>query len=506
MAHDKNGGLIKDSYKSYDFYFFEDPSRYGCFVCCQISYEPQQLRCCGKIVCLSCLRTVQTQQDVGRSNLECPHCRQQGQLETFPDKMSDRSIKEIRVKCPNVDAGCSTVGELGHVLAHVEGSDERACPYQTVKCPLNCGASFHRRSLSMHVTHGCYNRRAVCAFCGEEGTFQFVTTAAHLSDCQKHLVSCPNGCGATVKRQETATHLEDCPNVVVGCPFSSAGCHVNVVRMNLQNHLESSKDNHLLLLMQQVMLLSANLKKKNTEIASLKVELGEVKQDLMKARSVADRSTELLQSLECRVDVLEAQTKPTVLGYLTECKDGGVVVRMDEFEKHRTNNEIWYSRPFYLHPKGYKICLKVFANGTNACKGTHVSVYLTLMRGEYDEKLKWPLQGHFKVSALNQLADASHFEKEIKYNLTVPGNATQKVTGSDMAAVGHGLHDFLPHSYLGYFPSTPLVGIKYYYYNANDTMYFRVQYSYTHDQTLMEPQASTVSFRPSKASSKSSYY
>ena len=501
MANDKNGGLIKDSYKSYDFYFFEDPSRYGCFICCQICYEPQQLRCCGKIVCLSCLRTVRTQQHSGRSNLECPHCRQQGELETFPDKMSDRAIKEMRVKCPNVDDGCTTVGELLDVLAHVEGNDERACPYQTVKCPLNCGGSFHRRSLSMHVTHGCYNRRAVCEFCGEEGTFRFVTTAAHLSDCKKHLVSCPNGCGATVKRQDSATHLEDCPNVVVGCPFSGVGCHAHVVRSNLQSHLESSQNNHLLLLMQQVMLLSANVQKKDTEIASLKAQLGEVKQDLMKARSVADRSTELLQGVECRVAVLEAQRKPTVLGYLTDCKDGGVVVRMDEFKSHRTNNEVWYSHPFYLHPKGYKMCLKVFANGTNACKGTHVSVYLTLMRGEYDEKLKWPLQGNFKVSVLNQLADASHYEKDIKYNLTVPGKATQKVTGSDMATVGHGLHDFLPHSYLGYLPLTLLVGIKYYYYNANDSMYFRVQYVYTHDQTLMEPQASTISFRPSKSSS-----
>ena len=133
----------------------------------------------------------------------------------------------------------------------------------------------------------------------------------------------------------------------------------------------------------------------------------------------------------------------------------------------------------------------MFANGVNACKGTHVSVYLTLMRGEYDGKLKWPLQGNFKVSVLNQLADASHFEKDIKYNLTVPGTATQRVTGSDMATVGHGLHDFLPHTYLGYLPLTLLVGIKYYYYNANDAMYFRVQYVYTHDHALMEPQAST---------------
>ena len=495
---DGNSALFKDSYKVYDFLFFEDPSRYRCFMCCQISYEPQQLRCCGKIVCSSCLRTVRQQQQVGKCNLECPHCRAQGQPETFPDQMTDRTIKEMRVKCPNADSGCTTVGELADVLAHVEGVGDRACQYQMVKCPLDCGGTFHRGSLSVHVTHGCYNRRATCEYCGEEGTYRFLSTAAHLSNCQKHPVSCPNGCGATVKRQDTAEHLEECPNVVVKCPFSGTGCHVHVTRKNLPDHLESSKDNHLLLLMQQVLLLTANLQKKDTEIAALKVQLCEVEQDAVKARMAADRSTELLQTVQDRVTALEARTKPAILSYLTACKDGGVVVRMDEFEKHRTNRETWYSPPFYLHPKGYKMCLKVFANGTNACKGTHVSVYLTLMKGEYDERLKWPLQGNFKVSALNQLADASHFEKDIKYNLTVPEKANQRVTESDVAAVGHGLHDFLPHSYLGYYATTPLVGIKYYYYNANDTMYFRVQYTYTHDQTLMEPQASTMSFRSSK--------
>ena len=492
MANDSDARLIKDSYKSYDFYFFEDPSRYQCFMCCQISYQPQQLRCCGKIVCSSCLREIRKQQQVGRSSLECPHCRAQGQLQAFPDQMSDRAIKEIRVKCPNADAGCTTTGELADVLAHVERNDERACAYQMVNCPLECGGSFHRRSLSVHMTHSCYNRRASCQFCGEEGTYRFVTTAAHLGDCQKHPITCPNGCGATVKREDSALHLGQCPNVVVECPFSGIGCHLHVARKNLQDHLESSKDNHLLLLMQHVMLLSSNVQKKDSEIASLKLQLSETEQDLVKARSVADSTAQLLQSMQDRVAALEEHTRPSVLRYLNDCNEGGVVVRMDEFEKHRTNCEVWYSRPFYLHPKGYKMCLKVFANGANVCKGTHVSVYLTLMKGEYDEKLKWPLQGTFTVWVLNQLADVFHYQKDIKYNLAVPDKATQRVTQGDMASFGHGQHDFLPHTYLGY-TTTPLVGLKYYYYNANDTMYFRVQYTYTQDQTLMEPQQSPTS-------------
>jgi len=53
----------------------------------------------------------------------------------------------------------------------------------------------------------------------------------------------------------------------------------------------------------------------------------------------------------------------------------------------------WYSPPFYTHPQGYKMCLSVVANGSGDGKGTHVSVFAYLMRGDFDDHLKWPFQG-----------------------------------------------------------------------------------------------------------------
>ena len=43
------------------------------------------------------------------------------------------------------------------------------------------------------------------------------------------------------------------------------------------------------------------------------------------------------------------------------------------------------------------MCLKVYANGVGSGEGTHVSLYLYLMKGPYDDKLEqsghWPLRG-----------------------------------------------------------------------------------------------------------------
>ena len=44
---------------------------------------------------------------------------------------------------------------------------------------------------------------------------------------------------------------------------------------------------------------------------------------------------------------------------------------------------------------------KVCANGYGRAKGTHVSVFYTLMAGEYDDQLEWPFVGKIDIEILN---------------------------------------------------------------------------------------------------------
>ncbi|CAF3486799.1 unnamed protein product [Rotaria socialis] len=61
-----------------------------------------------------------------------------------------------------------------------------------------------------------------------------------------------------------------------------------------------------------------------------------------------------------------------------------------------------YSPEFYSAYFGYKMCARLFLNGTNDVRNTHMSIFFILMSGEYDAILHWPF--HFKVifSLLNQ--------------------------------------------------------------------------------------------------------
>ena len=61
------------------------------------------------------------------------------------------------------------------------------------------------------------------------------------------------------------------------------------------------------------------------------------------------------------------------------------------------------------------MCLSVVANGSGEGEGTHVSVYACLMRGEFDDHLKWPFRDHVTIAMLNQLKDNSHITETIHY-------------------------------------------------------------------------------------------
>ena len=46
------------------------------------------------------------------------------------------------------------------------------------------------------------------------------------------------------------------------------------------------------------------------------------------------------------------------------------------------------------------MCLAVYANGVGAGAGTHISLSLLLLSGEYDHQLKWPMHSDFTLNVL----------------------------------------------------------------------------------------------------------
>ena len=92
-----------------------------------------------------------------------------------------------------------------------------------------------------------------------------------------------------------------------------------------------------------------------------------------------------------------------------------VIVKVSKFTEKRDKGVKWFSDSFYTDHKGYKMCLKVYAN--RGWTGTYLYMELFLMRDPYDDVLRWPLKGLCDVKLLNQHTNCyNHFLWHGKYN------------------------------------------------------------------------------------------
>ena len=140
---------------------------------------------------------------------------------------------------------------------------------------------------------------------------------------------------------------------------------------------------------------------------------------------------------------------------------------MTHFEKHKKGGDRWFSDPFYTTPAGYKMCLSVVANGVGSGKGTHVTVSVHLMRGEFDDDLKWPFRGDITIQLLNQLEDKEHHERTIQFTNNFPNQISGRITKGNRAK-GRGFDEFILHHELS-FNCT-----HHYQYLKYDSLQFRV--------------------------------
>ena len=114
---------------------------------------------------------------------------------------------------------------------------------------------------------------------------------------------------------------------------------------------------------------------------------------------------------------------------------------MADFEEYKKDNEICYSPHFYTHPSGYKMCMEVHASGYGVSDGTHLSAFMCLMQGDFEDQLQWPFRGDIGIKMVNQDEDKDHIIKIAKFSSGVP---CQKVTTMERSHYGQGFHDFYP--------------------------------------------------------------
>ena len=284
------------------------------------------------------------------------------------------------------------------------------CAYLPEVCPLGCVSlegekkgevvRMERRHIPGHVKDSCPLREIVCEFC--EGKVKASEMNPHLEDCEEFLLDCPNGCSREgedgvreVKRKDIPVHLDNhCPLQKVQCPYWDHGCREEMERKHTDTHEREFLHIHFKLSLSEMKLNQSDLRH-NLDTANEKIAVQE--ESLKLSRTELNAATEritILEILNSDKDQIIASMIPTLPLQLPK---GRLEWKVEGVKQKIQNKEETYSDPFYV--------------GLYKCQGSihwdivnlgNVFVAIHIMKGDFDDKLHWPIRYKCTIILTNQ--------------------------------------------------------------------------------------------------------
>ena len=139
--------------------------------------------------------------------------------------------------------------------------------------------------------------------------------------------------------------------------------------------------------------------------------------DVATVRRQVDTLQETIRRLERRIDSIEhtLALRNVTLADLEEyirqqefsSYDGQLLWKITEFARRRNEavsgqQVSFYSPCFFTSRYGYKMCARIYLNGDGMGRGTHISVFFVVMRGQYDALLRWPFRQKVTFMLMDQ--------------------------------------------------------------------------------------------------------
>ncbi|XP_068701662.1 TNF receptor-associated factor 4-like [Montipora foliosa] len=424
----------------YDEEFVDDiEDDWLCPICHLPLKVPVQTGVCGHRFCKLCLERHFTRQEADGQELTCP--LDQNVLtrdkDMFLDKATERKVRSFVIKCPR---GCQWTGEL--------------------------------RSKEDHE-----------------------------SECRRLPVNCPNGCGELVPREEILLHTEDdCSLASIPCPYAEMGCNEKVPQPEIEFHLNFETRTHLDLVCTKLKNTEEELrntkdhldltcaKLENTEeelkntkegldLACTKLEnteeelkntkegldlaytkLENTERELRNTKDHLDLACTKLKNTEEELRNTKEQFKETTKKHeerinALENKPFIYTWKIDAFQevlKRAKAGDVVkiHSDPFYSSECGYKARLRLYPNGSYRWENTHLSIYLVLLKGDFDSLLKWPFAQQVTFTLIDQQKNLNERENITKTDRETEQQRDWNSRPLKESNVGRGFSDFVPHDVL----------------------------------------------------------
>ncbi|NXN90166.1 TRAF2 factor, partial [Bombycilla garrulus] len=392
---------------------------------------------CGHRYCQACLTWIVR----NNKNAICQKCKEEdpntlgeesllAEERAFGDAAINKEISELRVHC--VTLGCSWSGIMKDFEEH-----QSLCEYALIPCHTGCGHVVMRRKLADHLENGCVKNVTVC------------------QQCQCSLAS-----SEYQKQRQRKREIKQFPSIGFDyflcifffqqshstssaskdeCCFSEVGCAFRGSKEKMKEHEKSAVGAHMLLLLQHMRQLQGtlccsaraaqaftpqpelSLKNKlhvfENIVAVLNKEVESSNLEILAFRRQSELDQNIIRGLELKIAELHRCLMQKDAGLSSLHKsllfseqasyDGIFLWKITEVGRKLQDSVTGrtvslYSPAFYTAKYGYKVCLRVYLNGDGTGKGTHMSLFFVVMKGDYDALLPWPFRHKVTFMLLDQ--------------------------------------------------------------------------------------------------------
>ncbi|XP_041070708.1 TNF receptor-associated factor 3 isoform X2 [Carcharodon carcharias] len=444
-------------------------NKYKCEHCRLALCNPKQTAC-GHRFCESCVRKI-----LGSPKPVCPVDNESLCENTvFKDMCCKKEVLALQIYCRNEINGCQKQLPLGKLEGHLLECpyQEVRCARR------GCTEMVQRKDLADHLNSSCKYREQTCKYCRNEITIAELKKHEDFdcpsfpvpcpNKCNAYIL---RGEGT---HQELKVHEADTMAQHLNCVLMQNGDLENTV-FELQNKLQE-KSKTIDIMAAQISHLEkeqsklAQLASKNESrlghmqrmLASQTDKLMNIDQASQQTYQKQEESVKEVKALEESVNQLQIQFRQLELSGRTGGTGTGAAsltaldnqvkrhdsllsvhdvrladmdLRFQVLETASYNGKlIWkirdytrrkqeavsgktlslYSQPFYTGYFGYKMCARVYLNGDGMGKGTHLSLFFVVMRGEYDALLPWPFKQKVTLMLLDQAPANRHLGDAFK--------------------------------------------------------------------------------------------
>ena len=407
----------------YDYEFIDPPQNsLECSICLLTLRDPHVISCCGNHFCHTCIGRIQG------DGKPCPLCNEPN-FNTLLHKGVKREVNALMIHCRWRHLGCDWEGELGQLEEHLHpgvGSKGKGCGYVIVECVYKCGDRFERRMIQDHELDDCPRRPMKVQMSRLARKFE---ASLRANDKKLNEVIAEN---KIIKDENKAIHAENQSTKaeVQALHTENKATRAKVQALHTENkatraevqalHTENKATRAEV---EAIHAENRSVKAENERltkcIPELEKEQGGTKQ---KARQIEEKHDNLERELDTRI--IPASVPPFYFSIVN-------------YEHYKEVDYRWRSPSFYSHPGGYKLYCNAYPNGVDDVKGTHLSLFVYIMRGEYDDQLKWPFNGVVTIEMFNWGTNEWDYCNDITLDDSVPiTNRRRVVDGISGSGLG----------------------------------------------------------------------